>query len=199
MYLTERHVIKESDPLHKELDNICFLTKNLYNKGLYIVRQHYFETKEYLNYFKLNRILIDSKDVDYYSMNTKVSNQTLRLLDNNFKSFFSLLKKKNSNNYDKPIKIPKYLDKEGRFIAIYEKHAISRTFLKKGEIKLSNISSTIPTKKATVDNIVEVRVLPRKNHHIVEVVYKEEGRPLSDNNERYASIDLKEIRRLLNK
>ena len=155
MYLTERHVIKESDPLHKELDNICFLTKNLYNKGLYIVRQHYFETKEYLNYFKLNRILIDSKDVDYYSMNTKVSNQTLRLLDNNFKSFFSLLKKKNSNNYDKPIKIPKYLDKEGRFIAIYEKHAVSRTFLKKGEIKLSNISSTIPTKKATVDNIVE--------------------------------------------
>lgn len=190
MYLTERHVIKESDPLHKELDNICFLTKNLYNKGLYIVRQHYFETKEYLNYFKLNRILIDSKDVDYYSMNTKVSNQTLRLLDNNFKSFFSLIKKKNSNNYDKPIKIPKYLDKEGRFIAIYEKHAISRTFLKKGEIKLSNISSTIPTKKATVDNIVEVRVLPRKNHLIVEVVYKEEEKPLSDNNERYASIDL---------
>lgn len=38
MYLTERHVIKEKDPLFKELDHMCFLTKNLYNKGLYLVR-----------------------------------------------------------------------------------------------------------------------------------------------------------------
>ena len=189
MYLVERHIIKSNNPLRKELDNVCFLSKNLYNKALYLVRQHYFSTKEYLDYYKLSKLLVDTKDVDYYTLNTKVSKETLRLLDRNFKSFFSLIKKKKSKDYNKPIRIPKYLDKEGRYIAVFEKHAVSKRFLKKGLIKLANISITLVT-KVTIDNVVEVRVLPRNNHHIVEVVYKKEEKPLLANNGRYASIDL---------
>jgi putative transposase len=189
MYLVERHIIKSNNPLRKELDNVCFLSKNLYNKALYLVRQHYFSTKEYLDYYKLNRLLVDSKDVDYYALNTKVSKGTLLLLDRNFKSFFSLIKKKKSKDYEKPISIPKYLDKQGRYITVFEKNAVSKRFLKKGIIKLANISNTFVT-KVTTDNIVEVRVLPRNNHHIVEVVYKKEEKPLLANNERYAAIDL---------
>lgn len=133
--------------------------------------------------------LAENKDVDYYALNTKVSRGTLHLLDRNFKSFFSLVKKKKNNSYEKSIGIPKYLDKEGRYITVFEKHAISKRFLKKGVIKLANISITLVT-KVTIDNIVEVRVLPRNNHHIVEVVYKKEEKPLSPNNGRYAAIDL---------
>ena len=185
MYLTERHIIKNN----KELDEICFKAKNLYNKALYLVRQHYFETKSYLNYYDVNRLMVGSKDVDYYSLPTKASKQTLMLLDRNFKSFFSLIKKKQSGNYDKPIRIPKYLDKEGRTIAIFPKEAVSKKYLKKGLIKLSSLSVEIPT-KVTVSNLVEVRVLPRNNHHIIEVTYKvDEVKPKSDNG-RYASIDL---------
>ena len=185
MYLTERHIIKNN----KELDEICFKAKNLYNKALYLVRQHYFETKSYLNYYDVNRLMVGSKDVDYYSLPTKASKQTLMLLDRNFKSFFSLIKKKQSGNYDKPIRIPKYLDKEGRTIAIFPKEAVSKKYLKKGLIKLSSLSVEIPT-KVTESNIVEVRVLPRNNHHIIEVTYKvDEVKPKSDNG-RYASIDL---------
>ena len=69
MYLTERHIIKNN----KELNEICFKSKNLYNRALYLVRQHYFETKSYLNYYDINRIMIDSKDVDYYSLPCKIS------------------------------------------------------------------------------------------------------------------------------
>ena len=185
MYLTERHIIKNN----KELDELCFKTKNLYNKALYLVRQHYFETKCYLNYFKVNGLMVESKDIDYYSLPTKVSKQILRLLDRNFRSFFSLLKKKQACSYDKPVRLPKYLNKEGRYIAIYKKEAISIVYLRKGLIKLSSLSIEIPT-KVTESNIVEVRILPRNNHHVVEVTYKEEEKPLLDNNERYASIDL---------
>ena len=190
MYLVERHIIKSNNSLRKELDNVCFLSKNLYNKALYLVRQHYFSTKEYLDYYKLNRLLVDSRDVDYYAIgNTKVANQTLMLLDRNFKSFFSLVKKKKSKDYKKPIRIPRYLDKEGRYVAVFEKNAVSKRFLKKGVIKLANVSNTFVT-KVTIDNIVEIRVLPRNNHHIVEVVYKKEEKPLLVNNDRYAAIDL---------
>ena len=185
MYLTERHVIKNN----KELDEVCFKSKNLYNKALYLVRQHYFDTKSYLNYFKVYRLMVDSKDSDYYALPTKVSVQTLMILDRNFKSFFGRIRKKQEGNYDKSIRIPRYLDKEGRFVAIFPKDAISKVYLRKGLIKLSSLSIEIPT-KVTESNIVEVRILPRNNHHVVEVIYKEEEKPLLDNNERYASIDL---------
>lgn len=185
MYLTERHIVKNN----KELDELCFNSKNLYNKALYLVRQHYFKTKGYLNYYGVNRLMIDSKDEDYYALPTKVSNQTLMLLDKNFKSFFARLKKKKASNYDKPIGIPRYLNKQGRYIAIFNKEAVSKVYLRKGIIKLSSLSIEIPT-KVTESNLIEVRVLPRNNHHVVEVVYRvDEVKPKSDNG-RYASIDL---------
>ena len=185
MYLTERHIIKNN----KELDILCFNSKNLYNKALYLVRQHYFETKDYLNYFQVYRLMADSKDVDYYALPTRVATQTLRLLDRNFKSFFALIKKKKKNEYNKPIRIPRYLDKEGRTIATFPKGAVSMVYLRKGIIKLSSLSLQIPT-KVTESNIVEVRVLPRNNHHVVEVTYKVDEVQLKSDNGRYASIDL---------
>ena len=189
MYLTERHIIKSNNPLFKELNNVCFLSKNLYNKALYIIRQHYFSTKEYLNYYKLSKLLVDTKDVDYYALNTKVSKETLRLLDRNFKSFFALVKKKKNKDYDKPIRIPGYLDKQGRHVAVFNKEAISKTFLRKGLIKLANFFNVVKT-KVTTDNIVEVKVLPRTNHYILEVVYEKEEKQLLPDNGRYAAIDL---------
>lgn len=186
MYLVERHIVKNN----KELDELCFNSKNLYNKALYLVRQHYFKTKGYLNYFNINRLMVDSKDEDYYALPCKVSNQTLRLLDKNFKAFFALLKMKQNGNCNKSIRIPRYLDKEGRYITIFPKDAISKVYLRKGIVKLSSLSIEIPTKKANESNLVEVRVLPRNNHHVVEVVYKVDEVQLKSDNGRYASIDL---------
>lgn len=185
MHLVERHIIKNN----KELDEVCFKSKNLYNKALYLVRQHYFKTKDYIDFFSINKLMIDSKDEDYYALPTRVSKQILKLLDNNFKAFYALLKKKRSGNHDKPIRIPRYLDKEGRYITVFPKDAVSKVYLRKGIIKLSSLSLEILTKVAESD-LVGVRVLPRNNHHVIEVVYKvEEKEPKSDNG-RYASIDL---------
>ena len=186
MYLVERHIIKNN----KELDKLCFNSKNLYNRALYLVRQHYFNTKGYLNFFEVRKLLANSKDIDYYALPTRVSNNTLMLLDRNFKSFFALLKKKLNSNYNKDVRIPRYLEKDGRYTAIFHKSAISKVYLMKGIIKLSKSSIEIPTKKANESNLVEVRVLPRNNHHVVEVTYRvDEVKPKSDNG-RYASIDL---------
>ena len=131
----------------------------------------------------------DSKDVDYYSLPTKVSNQTLILLHRNFKAFFALLKKKKSGSYDKPVKLPKYLEKEGRYITIFHKQSISRVYIRKGLVKFSTLETLIPT-KVNESELVEVRILPRNNHHVVEVVYKIEDKENKIDNKRYASVDL---------
>lgn len=185
MILSERHIIKNSE-LFNELDNMCFLSKNLYNKGLYIVRQHFFNTEKYLNYNALENILKKSKDVDYYALPTKVSQQILMVLDNNFKSFFKLLEKKKKCLYKEKVKIPKYLDKDSRNLLIFTSQAISKKFIKNGIIKLSNVKSTIKTK---VKTIKQVRIIHKGNHVVVEVLYEKQSKDIVTNN-RYAAIDL---------
>ncbi len=34
MKLVEQHIIKSNNKFYKELDNLCFLSKNLYNTAL---------------------------------------------------------------------------------------------------------------------------------------------------------------------
>ena len=185
MILSERHIIKNSE-LFNELDNMCFLSKNLYNKGLYIVRQHFFNTEKYLNYNALENILKKSKDVDYYALPTKVSQQILMVLDNNFKSFFKLLEKKKKGLYKEKVKIPKYLDKDSRNLLIFTSQAISKKFIKNGIIKLSNVKHVVKTK---VKVVKQVRIIHKGNHIVAEVLYEKQSKDIVTNN-RYAAIDL---------
>ena len=54
MILAEKHIYKPTHKYYAELDNLCFLSKNLYNATMYDIRQHYFNTGEYKNYNKVN-------------------------------------------------------------------------------------------------------------------------------------------------
>ena len=94
MILTERHIIKQSNLIYNELDNLCFLSKNLYNSALYTVRQFYFTNKKYFNWIKVNNQFISEKQQDYYALPCKVSQQTLKMVDQNMKSFFNAIKTK---------------------------------------------------------------------------------------------------------
>ena len=185
MFLTERHVIKDN----KQLDEICFKSKNLYNRALYLVRQHYFNTGKHLDFYKVSKLMRDSKEEEYYSLPSRVTNHTLMLLHENFKSFFSLIKKKKKGIYDKQVNIPEYLEKDGRYMAIFNKKSISKLYLKEGFIKLSTVDILIPT-KVKESELVGVKVLPRNNHHVVEVVYEVEDKENKIDNSRYASVDL---------
>lgn len=183
MRLVEQHIIKESDHRYQELAEHLHLSKNLYNAGLYAVRQHYFTEKEFLKYESVNKQFVDSKNADYYAMPAKVSQQTLKMVEQNFKSFFGLLKIRDG----KKKRIPKYLDKDGKFQLIYTFQAISKVELRKGFIKLSGTSVRIET---THRNIQQVRVIPKGNHICVEVVYLKQEPPTKENNGKYASLDL---------
>ena len=110
MKLTEQHIIKKSHPNFKEIDNLCFLSKNLYNSGLYSVRQHFFQTQEYLNKFKNISNFTKDKQKDYVALPAVVAQQTLLMVDENFQSFFKSLKAKKNGTYKQKVNIPKYLD-----------------------------------------------------------------------------------------
>lgn len=186
MQLVEKHIVNNGNENYKELDNLCFLSKNLYNATLYAVRQYYFNNKEYLNYNAVNKQFTHEKQVDYCALPRKVSKMTQQLVDENFKSFFSLLKKKQKGEYDKPIKIPKYLHKQkGRQVVMYPEQALS--FKKKGFVKLSQTNIYIKTNK---EHINFVRIVPKNGYIVLEVGYKVSDSASQENNNNYASIDL---------
>ena len=182
MILTERHIIKQSNSLYNELDNLCFLSKNLYNSALYTVRQFYFTNKKYFNWIKINNLFVSEKQQDYYALPCKVSQQTLKMVDQNMKSFFNAIKAKNS----KP-KLPKYLDKiKGRFVVTYTNQAISKKALQNGYIELSKTNIKL---KTNVKNVKQVRIVPRNNFIVVEILYEVRSKLHNNLKETYCGID----------
>lgn len=204
MYTTEKHIINKSNLLYKEIDLLCFKSKNLYNKALYTVRQEFITTSKlkdegvlehanYFNYNDINRRFVDSKDVDYCELPRKVSNQTLMLVDKNFKSFFALCKlyKSNKDSLTGRPKLPGYLHKtKGRYLVTYELGAISVKMLKKGIIKLSGTNIEFPTINKHNGVLKMVRLVPMSNKkYKIEVIYDVEEQNMNLNKDNIISID----------
>lgn len=184
MTLVEQHRIKKSDPLFWKLDHLCYLSKNLYNATLYMIRHHFFNTKEYLSYASVNRQMIIERNPDYYALNTKVSQQTQKLVDKSFKSYFALHKKYSCGKIANRPHIPKYLDKNGRQVVMFTNQAISTKRV--GFVKLGGTDIYVPTKQKSIQF---VRLVPHGSSVTVEIGYFHESIPYVDNN-RYAAIDL---------
>lgn len=186
--LVEKQIIRPSNPLYKELDKLCFLSKNLYNITLYTIRQHYFNTNEYLTDFTIIKDFTKENQVDFRALPAKVSRYTVQLVGQNMKSFFALLKKKQAKQYDKPVRLPKYLDKtNGRQVVHYHKQALS--FKKDGFVKLSKSDIEFKT-KVSKNEIQYLKLVPCGNHIKVLIGYYKTKKPLKNTQKRIASIDI---------
>ena len=186
MRLVEQHIIKSNNEYYKDLKELCRKSKNLYNTTLYYIRQHFFETKSYLPYVQIDKIFKDTNNVDYRSLPSQTAQQTMRIVDSNFKSFFRLLKMKQNGKYNKNIQIPKYLEKEGYFTLSYTNQQLGRSVLS-GIIKLPFSDISFHTNKT---NIKLVRFIPHSSYIVMEVVYEIKDVEILKDNNRYAGIDL---------
>lgn len=92
MYLTEQHIITVNDKRYKDLDRICFLSKNLYNAALYIIKQEFLVSGKWIRSVELNKKMVAENNVDFRAMSGSSSQQILIALDKNLKSYFSAIK-----------------------------------------------------------------------------------------------------------
>lgn len=181
MRLVEQHIIKKTDKRYKELDNLCFLSKNLYNQALYRIRMQFFKDKSFKNYYNLCKEFQNENQIDYRALPANTSQQIIRLCYWNYKSFFNSYKKVNA-------KIPNYLDKiKGRQVVIYNHMTLSPNLLKQYILKLpkTNIQFNI-----IHNNINQVIIVPRNNYILLEVIYEIKEQKLKSDNHKYMSIDL---------
>lgn len=157
-YGVQKGILKlQSKQEYLTLRNLCHLSKNMYNVALYSVRQHFFKTKKYLNY-KSNYHLCKINE-NYKLMGSAAAQQTLKKVEENFKSFFGLLKIK-----DQKANIPRYLKKDGFFELSYPQFKLQKdgTFniptshAFKKEFGAINIQ--FPT-NLQVEDITEIRII----------------------------------------
>jgi putative transposase len=196
MKLVEKHIICKSNPLFKELDILCFKSKNLYNASLYQIRQHFFKSGKYLNYNTLQKQFQNENQPDYYSLPTKVSQQIMMIVDRNFKSFFQLNKKYKENPSLAKPNIPRYKDKaKGRNILVYSIQSLYKAGLKKGKIRLSGTDIIIPAKLNVwycqgKSNIQQVRIIHKATCYVIEIVYEKDIEIKEVNKNIIAGIDI---------
>lgn len=185
MKLIESHTVNKS----RELDELTFKTKNLYNAVNYIIRQEFINNGNWLRKFYLFNI---SKNLEEYKvLPTRVSRCVIRTLDANWKSFFEANKTYNQNKllFKERPRLPRYLDKKGKFTAIFIDNGILIKKKNEGLIGLSSLKQQIKLKNIN-KKIIEIQIIPYYGKYKLNVVYEEPDIKLKSNNNNYCSIDL---------
>ncbi|KOR95426.1 transposase [Geobacillus stearothermophilus ATCC 12980] len=181
----EQHQIKQTHSLWKMCDDLCFKSKNLYNYANYIVRQEFINNNEWIRYNSLDKML--KHEQVYKELPAQTSQQILRLLDKNWKSFFEAIKdwSKNKEKYLGKPKLPKYKKKNGRNVVIFTNQQCK---IKDGYIKFPKTSLKLKTK--VIKGLQQVRIVPKGSIYIIEVVYKKEIPDMIHEGNRVVGIDL---------
>ena len=183
IYLNIKQRIKKLNyEEYNVLKELCKASKDPFNAATYIKRQNFFDNKIrikdgfepiYINYNDLYHLMKDMKE--YKILNSNMSQQVLKLVDRNFKSFFALLKAKNNGTYNEPVKLPNYLDKEAFFSLIigFVRIGSDLTFRlpmnNKYPNKIKMIFKVPPVLKGKV--IKEIRIIPKQHARFFEIHY----------------------------
>ena len=192
MVLVEKHQIKKTHKYYNEIDQLAFLSKNLYNMSLYNIRQYFFDTKKFFNLTKNYDLIKNQQRIDYEALPRKVSNKVVLQVNQDFNSFFKGLieYKKNPNKFKGKPEIPHYKDKiDGRNVVKYEKGAISKKQLDKGFFNPSGTDIYIPT-KITHKEIKEARLVQKINSYVIEIIYEKDDKELKRDNGLYSGGDI---------
>lgn len=178
----EKHTIKSFDKYFSTLSDFCHKAKNLYNHANYLIRQAMTDTdnKRWSRYAELDKILKADEDYpDYKNMSTAQSaQQILRLIDKNWKAFFAAMKdwSAHKEKYSGRPKLPKYLKKNGKiyFPKVFQSFTITPKF----------------TEKENFHSFQQIRLIPKMNRIIAELIYNIEVSEQRTDHQRYIGIDI---------
>ena len=184
----EQQIIRKSHPLWKTIDKYSLYSKNMYNYANYIIRQEFIKNGKWIRAYELQKMC--QSEQCYKDLGSQSAQKVIQVLDANWKSFFKINKdwQLNPNKYLGKPKLPKYLDKNGRFTF----------YLKNIQCSLSGNSFRIsfkPFNKYTVKTnaygkLLQCRFVPKGSCYVMEIVYQIEVPDATEQSENIASIDL---------
>lgn len=204
MYLTSVTKLKLNKDQFTVIDSMSYRAKALYNSSLYEINNHFQNTKEYLNYGRIDLLMKNHQENTVYkSLPSALSQQLIKKLHKDYSSFFALLKKKQNKDYDKQIDTPKYKRKDSRKELIYTKSKTSSSFifkddwvyitvsadLNKGRLKLCKVPEYLKNKDFDKE-IKYMEIVPKLGYYELHIKYEVESKTPNDLNSNWCSIDL---------
>lgn len=183
MRLVERHIVKD-----KRFEDVCHKSGLLYNYVLYQVRQGIFSGK-YLKEYDLSTKLGREDQSDFRNLPCGVSQQVVKQVFQNIKSWMKLKKdyRKNPSKYDSRPKLPKYKKCKKQNMLVFTTVTCR---VKNGYIYfIKNIVKPIKTNIGE-NKLCQVRIIPQATCYVVEVIYEKKEIDLQLNKSNILSIDL---------
>lgn len=168
----EKHLIKRNNDMWVEIDKYCFLSKEIYNKANYIVRETFLKERKWIRYYDLDKKMREHEI--YYMLGSQNSQQTLRLLEKNWISFFKSIKiwsKNKGEGYLSKPNLPNYKKEDGRNILMLTSNLFK---IKNEEIyfswkplnKFSGIKTNVKGRP------IQIRFVPMGSCYYMEIVYE---------------------------
>ncbi|MFK5971038.1 MAG: transposase [Candidatus Marithrix sp.] len=179
--------VKPSNTLHKECEALCVSTKQLYNVGLYELRQALFNQSEFLNYKVLYHKMKTNEN--WTALPRKILNQVWKQVTSNWSHWLKALKeyKKNLSKFTGRPGLPKY--NKSMNIVTYEQGALGTRGLPENKIRLSKTNIILDT-SLIEGQIKEVSIIPKNGLFLIKATYTEEMRNNQLNYKNIAGIDL---------
>lgn len=183
MQQVERHII-----IDNRFEDICHKSGLLYNFVVYHYRQSVFRKQEYFSEYEMSGLCAEFNQEDYKSLPAQTSQQVIKLVFKNFKSWIKAKKEydKNPSKFLGRPKMPKYKTGKKQNIVIFTNQNAK---LKDGYIHFPK-SVNLPPQKTKVDSFQQVRIVPMATCYVVEIVYEKAEMDLVLSKENVLSIDL---------
>ena len=107
MHLTQKNHLRVGKKTYKLLRILSHLSKDLYNYTLHVTRQYYELNGSFLPFTKAYHLVKNSEP--YKLLPSQVAQQTMKIVERNYCSFFRLLNERKKGNYNRPIHPPPLL------------------------------------------------------------------------------------------
>ena len=171
---------------YKLVKHYCYHSRALYNSMLYICKCHYESTGEYIGY---NNLYHESKQCHHFrQIPAMISGQLVRLVDQNYRSFFALMRKKANGQYAGEVSKPKFKKSGSEFILILDN---TRVKIRNGEIKITK-DLVLPFSHKIQGTIKQTVIKPKGGKYYEIIISYEEEKKVVENKDanRYIAIDL---------
>lgn len=183
MRLVERHIVRDN-----RFEDICLKSGLLYNYVLYLVRQGIF-SGNYLKEYDLSTKLGKESQFDFRNLPCGVSQQVVKQVFQNIKSWIKLKKdcEKNPSKYESKPKLPGYKRGKKQNMLVFTTHTCR---IKNGYIHFAK-DIVKPIKTNIGENkLCQVRIIPQATCYVVEVIYEKKEIDLQLDKSNILSIDL---------
>jgi len=196
--IAQRNNLKTNKKNIKIIKQLSIYSAKLYNYGLKNALYYFFENNEYLDYNKNYHLCKNNEN--YKLLLSDTSQQILRIVDRDFKSYYNFLKLKTAGKYSDKIEIPRQKkEKELMNITIQGRSArirngfviigLSKAFKEKHSIETKELKFKLP-KNIQAEKLQEVRIIPVCNgmEFDIEFVYHKVTKQISLDKNRFLTI-----------